>query len=431
MNGNPPRYAPEVRIEIAGRPIPAQLRGSLVSVRCQTGLDAADRLELTLANEGLRWLDNEFFRLDTEVELRIGYAPNEPQRIFNGVVVGTDATFPGSGMPTLTVVAQDRRVRLQESSATRWFAIPIPKFAVLPIPDIAVAPMVALEHGLIPVLDPIGAALSVLLQGASVAAAWGDPDGMQKVIRKQHGQSNFDFLAEIAKENGWEMFVDHPAEPGGYQLRFMSPLSHLDADVTLRYGASLLDFTPKITNVGQILSIAVKVWRPEIKLELTVVVGWDWDRQSLSISISPGFGMPSALSPKAQQSILLVQEPLTLASAPRVIVGKLLPKLNRRQTATGTTIGDARIQAGKVLQIEGVGETYGGRYRVAGATHTLDGGGYRTSFDLRKEIWFGSIPSPSQGAIRINEGLLTLDAQKSAALMAGSAGAAAVPVPLP
>lgn len=429
MNGNPPRYAPDVRIEMAGRPVPAQLRGSLVSARCQTGLEAADRLELTLANEGLRWLDHKLFRLDTEVELRIGYAPDEPQRIFNGVVVGTEATYPADGMPTLTVVAQDRRVRLQESSATRWFAIPIPKFAVLPIPDIVITPLVALEHGLIPILDPIGAALSVLLQGASVAAAFGDPDGMQKVVRQQHGESNFEFLGQIAKENGWEMFIDHASEPGGYQLRFMSPLSHLDADATLHYGASLMDFTPKITKVGQIASIAVKIWRPEIKLELTVAVGWDWDRQSLSISISPGYGMPSALSAKAQQSMLLVQEPLTLASAPRVIVGKLLPKLNRRQTATGTTIGDPRIQAGKVVQIEGVGETYGGRYRVSGATHTLDGGGYRTNFDLRKEIWFGSIPALSQGAVRINDGLLTLDAEQSAALMAGTAGAAGVPVP--
>ena len=428
MSGNPPMYAPEVRIAIGGQPASALLRGSLVGLRCQSGLEGADRLELTLANEGLRWLDHDGFALDTEVEVAVGYTPDEPTRLFNGVVVGTEASFPSDGMPTVTVVAHDRRVRLQESSATRWFAIPIPKFAVLPIPDLVVAPLVAAEHGLIPILDPIGAALSVLLQGASVAAAFGDPDGMQKIIRRQHDQSNFDFLAQIARENGWDMYVDHAAEPGGYQLRFMSPLSHLDADVTLRYGASLIDFTPKITNVGQIASVAVKVWRPEIKLELTVAVGWDWDRQSLSISISPGFGMPTASGASGQKSVLLVQEPLTLASAPRVIVGKLLPKLNRRLTATGTTVGDPRIHAGAVLQIEGVGETYGGRFRVVSATHSLDSGGYRTSFDLRKEIWFGSIPAPSQGAVRINDGLLTLDAEQSAALVAGTTTAGAVPV---
>ena len=45
-----------------------------------------------------------------------------------------------------------------------------------------------------------------------------------------------------------------------------------------------------------------------------------------------------------------------------------------------------------------------------GATHTLDANGYRTGFELRKEIWFGSIPAASQGAVRVNEGLLTVAA---------------------
>jgi uncharacterized protein len=423
VNGSPPVYAPDVRISIGGAPVPATIRGALTALRVNTGLEGADRLELTLANEGLRFLDNPLFALDTEVEVAIGYAPDAPTRIFNGVVVGTDATFPADSLPAITVVAHDRRVRLQESSATRWFAIPIPKLMVLPIPDLVVAPLVTLEHGLLPILDPIGAALSVLIEGASVAASFGDADGMQKIVRKEHDQTNLDFLALIASENGWEMLIDHAAEPAGYQLRFMSPLSHLDADVTLRYGASLVDFTPKITKVGQIAGISVKVWRPEIKLELTVTVGWDWDRQSLQVSIAPGFGMPSGLS---AAGVMLVNEPVTLASAPKMIIAKLLPKLNRRLTATGTSVGDPRIQAGKVLQVEGVGSTYGGRYRIAKATHSLDGSGYRTTFDLRKEIWFGSIPAASQGAVGINGGLLTLDPEQAATL----AGVGAPPVPI-
>lgn len=117
---------------------------------------------------------------------------------------------------------------------------------------------------------------------------------------------------------------------------------------------------------------------------------------------------------------MMVNEPVTLGNAPRLIVGKLLPKLNRRQTATGACVGDPQIQAGRVLQVEGVGETFGGRYRIVGATHTLDGSGYRTSLELRKEIWFGSIPPLAQGAVRINDGLLTLDAEQSAALAVGA-----------
>jgi hypothetical protein len=83
------------------------------------------------------------------------------------------------------------------------------------------------------------------------------------------------------------------------------------------------------------------------------------------------------------------------------LVSELIPKLNKRLTATGTTLGDPRIIAGKVLRIAGVGVQFGGLWRVTEATHTLDGGGYRTHFELRKEIWFGSIPASAQGAIPV------------------------------
>ncbi len=53
------------------------------------------------------------------------------------------------------------------------------------------------------------------------------------------------------------------------------------------------------------------------------------------------------------------------------------------------------------MQLEGVGEQFGGLYRVTSATHTIDGGGYRTSFEVRKEIWFGSIPLLEQGAVPV------------------------------
>ena len=36
------------------------------------------------------------------------------------------------------------------------------------------------------------------------------------------------------------------------------------------------------------------------------------------------------------------------------------------------------MRAGNVLRIEGVGEEFGGLYRVTAVTHTLDRGGYRT-----------------------------------------------------
>ncbi|HSA50425.1 MAG TPA: hypothetical protein VLH10_09980 [Yinghuangia sp.] len=404
-----PRYAPEMRLGFGGRPAPAALRGSVTGVVCETGLGDADRLEVSLANEALRWLDHPLFRLDTEATLALGYAPDQPRRLFSGEVVGTEAAFPPEGMPTLRIVAQDRRTRAASASPARWFGVPVPTLGVMPLPDLVVAPLLVAEHGMIPLVDPVGAFLSAALGVVDVVASAEDPSMRQRVVRRQHSESTLDFLKRIAVENAWELVVEHDSEPSGFVLRLMSPAAYLSPDVTLRYGQSLLDFTPRISTVGQVASVSVRVWRPEIRLELTVTVGYDWDRQALTVQVSPGFGLPAGLAGVSKE-VLLVDEPVTLGSAPRLIVSKLLPRLNRRTTATGSCVGDPRVTAGRVLRIEGVGETFGGLWRVVSAQHTLDGGGYRTSFDLRKEIWFGGIPPAAQGAVRVQGGLLSLPA---------------------
>lgn len=417
------RYVPEFKVMINGSPIPAALRASVSSVTFQSGFDVADRVELTLVNENLRWLDHPLLGMDKKLTLSIGYAPDPLTQVFAGEIVSQNASFPAGGTPILTVAAQDRRHRLQSGKKARWFAIPVPSYGNMPIPDAGVVDMVSLENGLIPISDPIGAALSVLLGGVQTVAAMNDPLTMQEIIRKQAGESDYDFLKRIALENGWDMLVDHTGDSGGYKLRFMSPLEHLSSDVTLKYNQSLIDFSPRLSTVGQIAGITANIWISAIKTEFTITVSWDWDRQQLELGISPGFGLPGKMAQtpeasaaskndsKADQSLgessanaswTLVDEPLTLASAPRVILGKLIPLLNQRLTGSGSTVGDPRILPGKVLRIEGLGEKFGGLYRVTSATHTIDSGGYRSSFEVRKEIWFGSIPLPQQGAVPVH-----------------------------
>jgi hypothetical protein len=316
--------------------------------------------------------------------------------------------------------------------------VPTPPSGKWPLLDQTVASIVGLENALIPLFDPIGAALAVLVGSVEVLLA--EPYTMQKLIRKQVGESDFTFLSRIAAENGWEMVIDHDGPLGGHRLHFMSPLDHLTPDVTLKYGRSLIDFAPRLSDVGQFAGVTVRHWQPNLKMEFTITASWDYDRNSLDVSIAPGFGgsrgtgkTPEELKKDLNQQIdaekalatakglkdcatakelqkqldefdrpiiTLVEEPVTLASAGRVILSKLLPSLNNRLTGSGTTIGDPRIKAGSVLRLEGLGEQFSGLYRVTSAKHTMDSGGYQTNFDVRKEVWFGSIPLFEQKAVQ-------------------------------
>jgi hypothetical protein len=398
------RYAPEFQVRINRQPVPSALRASIMSVTCQSGIEGADRVELSLVNEHLRWLDHPLLTVDNELSLSLGYAPDPLEQVFVGNIVGQSATFPSGGAPTLTVTAHDRRHRLQQGTSSRWFAIPTQCYGNFPMSDVSVTSLVSLEHLLIPIFDPVGAAISAVLGGVELVANLGDPDARQKMIRKQVGESHYEFLQRIAKENGWDMLIDHSGPLGGTTLRFVSPLSHLTPDVTLKYGRSLADFSPRLTTVGQIVSISARIWKPEINMEFNVKVSWDWDRSSLSVSISPGIGLsaaPSGSQKSNEPDVLLLEEPVNQFTGPRVIVRKLIDRLNQRLTASGSVVGDPRLKSTMVVRIEGVGERFGGLYRLTSVTHTLDSGGFRSNFEARKEIWFGSIPLLEQGAVRV------------------------------
>jgi len=113
-------------------------------------------------------------------------------------------------------------------------------------------------------------------------------------------------------------------------------------------------------------------------------------------------GLEDVPGVNSSQGVLNI-EAISPVTAPKAILSELLPRLNNRLTATGSTIGDPRIKASKVINFEGLGEQFGGLYRVTQATHTIDGSGYKTQFDARKEVWFGSIPIPkgASGLLRV------------------------------
>jgi hypothetical protein len=390
------RFVPEFTVLLDGQPIPAELRASIQSVRCTTGYEGLDEVEVTLANEKLRWLDDRRFALDTGLALKLGYAPDPLVQTFDGEIVAHGATFPSGGMPTMTVTAHDRRHNMADGKKVRWFAIPLPCPGNLPLPDIATASIVTLENLMIPIFDPVGAALSIILGGVDTFVAVTDPGSAQKVIRKQDNESDYDFLNRITQQNGWDLLVQHDGPVGGHALRFTSSLDNLSADFTFGYGSSLIDFTPRISTVGQIFNVGGFVWIPSIKMTFTVTLGFDWDRGSLQLGIYPGV-VPIGMSP----GDYMIEEPLTATSIPRKLVSELIPRLNKRLTATGTVLGDPTVRPGNVLRIEGAGEEFGGLYRATSVTHTLDSSGFRTSFNARKEIWFGSIPLAEQGALRV------------------------------
>lgn len=76
-----PTYAPEFRVEIDGEAIPAVLRGCVTRISYTDGIEGADRVELTIANQDLRWLDHPLLQVDKGFTLSLGYAPDPLDKV--------------------------------------------------------------------------------------------------------------------------------------------------------------------------------------------------------------------------------------------------------------------------------------------------------------------------------------------------------------
>jgi len=390
---SPAQYAPEFDIFIDGERIPAALRGCIVSVSHTDGMEGADRVEITVANISLQWLEHPLLAVDNSFRLSIGYAPGPLEQVFVGTITGVEASFPSSGIPTMRVTAQDHMQRMQQGTKDRAFRIAIPKIGNFPLPDAVVAMLVSGLDGLIPDMDPVGGAISTLTTLATFLAF---PQFAQLAVRKQVGQSDFDFLAEIAKDNGWSMFIDHSIEPRGSVLKFQFLIQDYSPDLTLRWGSSLIDFTPRITTVGDIAGVSVRVWVDSIKTEFVINVSWDYDRAALNVTVYPSLvGDLSQVIGEEEAKKNVTVAATGYATAPRSILSELLPRLNNRLTGSGNCVGDTRLKASKVIELKGLGSQFSGLYRLTTVTHTLDSGGFRTAFQARKEVWFGSVPLPS------------------------------------
>jgi hypothetical protein len=394
-----PQLGPMFTIQINGANLPAALRGAITSVSWTAGIEGSDSVEVTFANQNLQWLGNPLLAVDNGFTLSIGYAPDPLEEVFVGEITGVEPSFPSGGMPTIHITAHDFLQRLTHGKVDRAFALKLPTIGILPLPDPVVASLVSATNLLIPDPDPIGAGLSTLMSLVSYILA---PQEAQHSVRTQVGQTDFEFLTKIAKDNGWEVYIDHTLEPKGYVLRFQFLMQDYSPSVTLQWGQSLMEFTPRLTTVGDVFGVSARVWISTLQLEFTIVVNWDYDRAAFNLMIYPGLGdLSSILGGKESKTISV--KPTGFPTALRDILTELLPRLNNRLTGSGSTIGNPAIKAGKVINLVGLGSQFSGLYRITSTTHTFDSGGYKTSFKVRKEIWFGGIPVPTgpAGLVRV------------------------------
>ena len=138
-------FAPRARVDIGGVTLAEDVTQHLLSVRYDNDVELADMFSVVLDNTENRFTDSPLFEPGKQVELYLGYG-DDPQPMMLGEIASIEPSFPQSGAPTITVSGYDRSYRLRHDVPDR------PAF--LFTNDSLIAAQVAVEAGLIPIVDP-------------------------------------------------------------------------------------------------------------------------------------------------------------------------------------------------------------------------------------------------------------------------------------
>jgi phage protein D len=265
----------------------------------------------------------------------------------------------------MTITAHDFLQRTTRGSISRGFG---------PLPDAAIVSILSLENGLLPIIEPTMLPLDALNTIGNFLFG---------TATKQENQSDYQLLSQIAARYDMQVSVDH------YTLYLTHFFKEYSPRLTLKYGQSLLDFSPRISSVGQAVGISKRISLREIRIDLILNVFWDFDRESIGINVLPAQAAviaPAVSQPVEESKHKTIRNAIDVANSIVGMIHELRQKLNNRLTGSGSAVGDPRIRAGAVLRLEGLGVDFSNNYRVTKATHTLDTNGYRTSFEVQKEI---------------------------------------------
>jgi len=386
------QFVPDFDVAINGIEIPTSLKSCISAVSFESGMDAANRVQITIANPALQWLQNHInglgfvpfpstlvpppvptpappaglFDMNNTLTLSMGYADQPLTSMFDGEITGIEASMQPGAMPTVSVIALDRLNRLAQGSYSRGFG---------PLPDALIAAILSAENLLVPAIDPTLTAASTAIAVVNII--------FNGSGRKQKQQTDMEVLKEIANYYDADFWVEGTTM---YLSRFFKSYT---PSAALNWGESLLSFAPRVSTVGQYFGVGVRFTLREIPLSFTVAVSWNFNTQNLAINVVPG-GTEAYLKSIIGPIDTIVDRPISsppdIIDSAMMVTRKLRNALNNRLTASGSAVGNPAIVANQVVQFNGVGPDFSGNYRVTSATHTIDSGGYRTNFKVRKEI---------------------------------------------
>jgi phage protein D len=369
-------YVPQFQVSIAGKTLADGLLRDVMQVTYRDSVEEIDSFELLVNNwdAGNRRPQPKYeppsqpqnagvFDPGQKLELRMGYM-SEMTLMLTGEITTLEPNFPESGAPTLSVRGLNVLHALRtEQHSEHWQNAKDSDIAT----DLG-------NRSLTP--GKAGLGIQVVTNPA--------PDETAESFVMMHNQYDIVFLLGRARRHGYELVLNEKSATNPTRSLYFGPSATKRETplYRLEWGRTLSSFKPKLSTAKQVSEVTVRGWDRQNNEVIEQTASWK------DIVKAPAEQQRLALLSQAfdnRKEIITNQPVRNKAEAKEKAIDLLRRQLLDFVTASGATVGVPGLRAGRKVEIAGLGPRYNGIYYITSTTHTLGEGGYRTTFEGRRD----------------------------------------------
>jgi uncharacterized protein len=354
-------YVPAFEVKLDGRPAGREVVRDVLSVTYKDNVQEIDSFDITINNwdaatRSFKYSDLQLFDPGKRVELSMGYR-GAMRTMLKGEITSLRPSFPASGGSTLTVSGLNVLHSFRTKPESRTY---------VGMTDSQIAKEIGdrLKVDVEPIRSSKEPRFDYLIQ-----------DNQYDII----------FLMERARQVGYDIFVEERNENGSVRtvLVYRPSTTVHHPTYRLSYGRSLIEFQPELTTANQAGSVTVRGWDNVKKEPITYTATRD---QLATHGVSDRGGQDAINKAIEKKAEIIATKPVESQAEAQMVATQILEIIAKGMVkGTGSVAGLPDIRSGTVLEIDGLGERFSGRYFVVSTTHTIGDSGYTTQFECRRE----------------------------------------------